>query len=242
MQAMILAAGRGERMRPLTDTLPKPLLCVGGKPLIVWHIERLASVGITDIVINHAWLGHKIEETLGNGQQFGVAIEYSAESPKGLETAGGIANALPLLGEQPFLVINGDIWCDWNPMQAVTIVDHLHNASTQAWLLMVDNPPHHPEGDFHLDAQGLLHGKIPTAINHTFAGIGVYHPSFFRGVKPQQPQPLAPLLRLAMQNRLVEGSLHAGQWIDVGTPERLALLDQQLQCNGNVPASFIQPQ
>ncbi len=238
---MILAAGRGERMRPLTDTLPKPLLPVGGKPLILWHIERLASVGITDIVINHAWLGHKIEAALGNGNQFGVAIEYSPEAPKGLETAGGIANALPLLGEQPFLVINGDIWCDWNPMQAVTVVNHLHNASTQAWLLMVDNPPHHPEGDFHLDNQGLLHNKIAAGLNHTFAGIGVYHPSFFRGVNPQQSMPLAPLLRLAMQSHLVEGALHTGQWIDVGTPQRLAMLDQQLQCDHKAPAASIQP-
>nr|WP_211182277.1 nucleotidyltransferase family protein [Advenella sp. EE-W14] len=238
---MILAAGRGERMRPLTDTLPKPLLCAGGKPLIVWHIERLASAGISNIVINHAWLGHKIEETLGNGHQFGVTIKYSAESPKGLETAGGIANALPLLGEQPFLVINGDIWCDWNPTQAVTITDHLQHASTQAWLLMVDNPPHHPEGDFHLDRQGFLHNKTAETINHTFAGIGVYHPSFFRGVNPKQSQPLAPLLRLAMQSRLVAGSLHTGQWIDVGTPERLTLLDQQLQYDSNALASSVQP-
>lgn len=241
IQAMILAAGRGERMRPLTDTLPKPLLCVGGKPLIVWHIERLVSVGISDIVINHAWLGHKLEEVLGNGRQFGVSIKYSAESPKGLETAGGIANALPLLGEQPFLVINGDIWCDWNPMQAVTIVNHLHNASTQAWLLMVDNPPHHPDGDFHLDRQGFLHNKKQAVINHTFSGIGIYHPSFFRGINPQQSQPLAPLLRLAMQNRLVEGKLHTGQWIDVGTPERLALLDRQLQTDNHAPVTSVQP-
>lgn len=225
---MILAAGRGERMRPLTDTLPKPLLEVGGKPLIVWHIERLAKVGITDIVINHAWLGHKIEETLGNGNQFGVAIQYSPEAPNGLETAGGIANALPLLGEQPFLVINGDIWCDWNPMQAVAIVDRLHNASTQAWLLMVNNPPHHPEGDFHLDQRGLLHNSGAAANKLTFSGIGVYHPSFFEGLGAQQSVPLAPLLRLAMQNHLVEGNRHTGQWVDVGTPDRLTLLNRQL--------------
>lgn len=228
---MILAAGRGERMRPLTDTLPKPLLPVNGKPLIVHHLERLASVGITDVVINHAWLGEKLEEELGDGSQYDVAIQYSPEGTA-LETAGGIANALPLLGDQPFLVINGDVWCDWNPMQAVSVVNRLHDSPSQAWLLMVDNPAHHPEGDFHLDSKGYLSPRQPGKPALTYAGIGVYHPSLFRNIEAGQPVPLAPLLKLAMENRSIEGFHYTGRWIDVGTPERLAELDEQLRSAG----------
>lgn len=223
---MILAAGRGERMRPLTDTLPKPLLEVGGKPLIVWHIERLAAVGITDIVINHAWLGHKFPEILGDGSQFGVDIQYSAEA-SGLETAGGIANALPLLGEAPFLVINGDIWCDWNPMQVMAQLSPLEQGQIQAWLLMVNNPEHNPQGDFHLDSAGKLHSNGDPKL--TFAGIGLYHPSLFRDITPGSVAKLAPILRHAMQQQQVLGSHYSGQWMDVGTPERLQEIDQALQ-------------
>ena len=215
-------------MRPLTDTLPKPLLPVNDKPLIVHHLERLASVGISDVVINHAWLGERLEEELGDGSQFDVAIQYSRESPA-LETAGGIAHALPLLGDQPFLVINGDVWCDWNPMQAVSVVNRLHDSPSQAWLLMVDNPPQHPDGDFHLDSLGYLHPRQGDAPALTYAGIGVFHPSLFRGIDPDQPAPLAPLLRMAMGTRSVEGYHYTGQWTDVGTPERLADLDRQLR-------------
>ncbi len=230
---MILAAGRGERMRPLTDTLPKPLLPAGGKPLIVHHLERLASVGITDVVINHAWLGDKLEAALGDGSQYDLAIQYSPETTA-LETAGGIAHALPLLGDQPFLVINGDIWCDWNPMQAVDIVNRMHTSPVQAWLLMVDNPQHHPEGDFLLDAQGYLGPRQAGRPALTYAGIGVYHPSLFRGIAPDQKVPLLPLLKMAMAARSAVGSHHQGNWTDVGTPQRLAELDQRLR-SGHKP-------
>ena len=225
---MILAAGRGERMRPLTDTLPKPLLSVGGKPLIVHHLERLASVGITDVVINHAWLGDKLEAALGDGSQFDLAIQYSAETTA-LETAGGIAHALPLLGDQPFLVLNGDVWCDWNPMEAVDIVNRMHASPVQAWLLMVDNPQHHPQGDFLLDAQGYLGPRQDTRPALTYAGIAVYHPSLFRGIAPDQKVPLLPLLKMAMAARSVVGSHYRGSWTDVGTPQRLTELDQRLR-------------
>ncbi len=226
MRAMILAAGRGERMRPLTDACPKPLLAVGGKPLIVWHIERLAHAGITDIIINHAWLGYKLEQALGDGQAFGVNIRYSAESVA-LETAGGIATALPWLGADPFLVMNGDIWCDWDPTQADTIAQALRDRSCEAWLLMVPNPDHHPAGDFALDAQGLV--DTAGAICHTFSGIGVYQPSLFSCTPGGQPAKLAPLLRAAIHRKQVLGSLYEGRWIDVGTPGRLQYLDQWLQ-------------
>ncbi|ETD70198.1 mannose-1-phosphate guanylyltransferase [Pelistega indica] len=227
IQAMILAAGRGERMRPLTDTLPKPLLEVGGKPLIVWHIERLASAGISDIVINHAWLGYKLPEILGDGSQFNVNIEYSAEGETGLETAGGIANALPLLGSQPFLVINGDIWCDWSPLEAMEKVTHIENHPEKAWLLMVDNPMHNPEGDFHINSFGKVYDEgVPKL---TFSGIGVYHPSLFMHIEKGKIAKLAPLLREAMANNSVFGQHYKGKWTDVGTPERLAQLDKELR-------------
>jgi MurNAc alpha-1-phosphate uridylyltransferase len=233
---MILAAGRGERMRPLTDTTPKPLLEAGGRPLIAWHLQRLAAAGITDIVINHAWLGERIETTLRDGSQWGVRIAYSAEAPGGLETAGGIATALPLLGDSPFLVVNGDIWCDWDPAAAPAIGQALSAQHAHAWVLLTDNPPHHPEGDF------CLHGAPRTgffgsvtdkpcagATALTFTGIGVYHPALFRDTAAGTRAPLAPLLREAMAGNAVIGSRHAGRWIDVGTPERLQALDQTLR-------------
>src|SRR5690606_23404464 len=161
MKAMILAAGRGERMRPLTDHTPKPLLHVHGKPLIVWHIQRLVAAGITDLIINHAWLGEQIEQALADGSQFGARISYSAEQ-RALETAGGIRQVLPFFEDEPFLVINGDVWCDWDPVQAPTIAAHLTRSSKAAWLLLVDNPAQHPEGDFRLDAHGLVRNKDQT--------------------------------------------------------------------------------
>ncbi|WP_432787242.1 N-acetylmuramate alpha-1-phosphate uridylyltransferase MurU [Oligella sp. MSHR50489EDL] len=230
MQAMILAAGRGERMRPLTDHTPKPLLEVGGKPLIVHHIERLQAAGITDIVINHAWLGSQIEAYLGDGSQYGVSIVYSAEG-EALETAGGIVKALPLLGDYAFLVINGDVWCDWNPLEAMGHVDAIDNGAAQAWLLLVDNPEHNPQGDFILKGNAkvqpanALNGPDETL---TFAGIGVYHPSLFKGLTVGQKAPLAPLLKHAMLSDQVVGQHYRGRWIDVGTPERLVALNNQL--------------
>ena len=226
MRAMILAAGRGERMRPLTDHLPKPLLPVAGKPLIVWHLEKLAAAGITDIVINHAWLGKRIEEALGDGSAFNVRIRYSPE-PVALETAGGIATAGPLLGADPFLVINGDIWCDWNPVAVHAISKQLTQTKQLAWLLLVDNPEHHPQGDFvrridgHLSDQG---GE-----RKTFSGIGVYQPALFANTTVGQPAKLAPLLRAAMAEEKIIGDLHETFWLDVGTPERLAALEYRLK-------------
>lgn len=223
MRAMILAAGRGERMRPLTDRLPKPMLPVGGKPLIVWHLERLAAAGIRDIVINHAWLGHEIERALGDGAAHGVRIRYSAEAAA-LETAGGIAQALPLLGDDPFLVINGDIWCDWNPAAAQDAARLVTPGG--AWLLLVDNPAHHPAGDFVLTADGRVLARGEPRL--TFAGVGVYHPSLFADVPRGEAAPLAPLLRQAMDQDQVSGARHGGRWTDVGTPQRLADLDAEL--------------
>ena len=223
MRAMILAAGRGERMRPLTDRLPKPLLSVGGQPLIVWHLRRLAAAGIRDVVINHAWLGHEIEQALGDGSTYGVQIRYSAET-SALETAGGIVQALPLLGDEPFLVVNGDVWCDWDPAAAAGLARTLPEGG--AWLLLADNPPQHPAGDFRLDADGSVHAQGEPRL--TFAGIGVYHPSLFADVPRDAAAPLAPLLRQAMARGLVRGARHQGKWTDVGTPQRLADLDAEL--------------
>lgn len=223
MRAMILAAGRGERMRPLTDTLPKPLIPVAGKPLIQWHIERLAAVGITDIVINHAWLGAMLEHTLGDGSQWGVRLQYSAETTA-LETAGGIANALCYLGTEPFLVMNGDVWCDWDPAQALEIGPQM---TQLAWLLLVPNPSHHPSGDFGLSASGVLNDTDPATF--TFSGIGIYQPALFDKISPGQTAKLAPLLREAIDQGGVLGALYPGFWIDVGTPERLSTLECRLK-------------
>jgi len=225
VRAMILAAGRGERMRPLTDTLPKPLLRVGGEPLIVWHIRRLIAAGISDIVINHAWLGDRIEAALGDGADFDARLRYSPEA-QALETAGGIAQALPQLGDAPFLVVNGDVWCDWDPAAARAQASRLETAGGQAWLLLVDNPAHHPEGDFHLLEDGSLAAAGGPRL--TYAGIGVYHPSLFAGLQPGTPARLAPLLVDAIGRGTVHGARHDGTWVDVGTPQRLAELDAML--------------
>jgi len=232
MRAMILAAGRGERMRPLTDHTPKPLLPVAGKPLIVWHIERLVRAGLHEIVINHAWLGARLEAVLGDGAHWGARIRYSPE-PVALETAGGIARALPLLGGAPFLVVNGDLWCDWDPAQARTLAARLGARARQAWLLMVDNPEHHPRGDFVLHGEQLRNdpdpGEAAGGTRLTFSGIGVYHPSLFAEVPRDTPTPLAPLLRQAMARAAVLGQHYRGHWTDVGTPQRLTELDQVLR-------------
>ncbi|SDX04501.1 N-acetylmuramate alpha-1-phosphate uridylyltransferase MurU [Thiocapsa roseopersicina] len=223
MKAMILAAGRGNRMRPLTDRVPKPLLEAGGRPLIQYHLERLAAADIRDIVINHAHLGEQIEAALGDGSRFGVRIRYSPEQTA-LETGGGIFKALPLLGPDPFLVINGDIWSDIDPIGL-----HL-SGSDLAHLVLVDNPPHHPSGDFALTG-GRVHaegGHAEGRSRLTFSGVGVYSPSLFAGCRPGAFA-LAPLLRDAMARGRVGGAHHRGHWLDIGTPERLAELDRLLR-------------
>lgn len=222
MKAMILAAGRGNRMRPLTDHTPKPLLEAGGKPLIQHHIERLAAAGIHDLVINHAHLGEQIEARLGDGRIFGVRIRYSPEETA-LETGGGIHRALPLLGDAPFLVINGDIWCDLDPGAL-----HLDDWDL-AHLVLVANPSHHPRGDFALSA-GRVQTDGPERL--TFSGIGVYRPELFTDCHPGA-FPLAPLLRAAMRDGRVGGQFHGGQWLDIGTPERLRALDAWLSARGS---------
>jgi len=218
MKAMILAAGRGERMRPLTDHTPKPLLKVGGKPLILWHLQRLAAAGFKDVVINHAHLGQQIEAALGDGGEWGVRIQYSPEKIA-LETAGGIANAMPLLGNAPFLVVNGDVYTDIDFGALNLMPNHL------AHLVMVDNPPQHAAGDF-----TLCNGKLSVEGNEklTFSGIGIYQPSLFASIARGEAAKLAPLLKAAMAQGLVSGSHHRGAWHDVGTPERLQALDSQL--------------
>jgi MurNAc alpha-1-phosphate uridylyltransferase len=226
MRAMILAAGRGERMRPLTDTCPKPLLPVGGRPLIGWHLERLATAGFRDVVINHAWLGARIEAELGDGARWGLSIRYSPET-EALETAGGIANAMPLLGDAPFLVINGDVWCDWDPGRARSVAALLDANGWDAWCLLVDNPVHNPRGDFALRDGRLVDGTDGGRL--TFAGVGVYRPGLFSGIARGARAPLAPLLRAAAAAGRAGAARHAGRWVDVGTPQRLAELDASLR-------------
>jgi MurNAc alpha-1-phosphate uridylyltransferase len=221
---MILAAGRGERMRPLTDQAPKPLLPAGGKPLIAWQLLRLAAAGIRDIVINHAWLGDKVEAALGDGSAFGVRIRYSAER-EALETAGGIAQALPLLAQEPFLVVNGDVFCDFDYGRVRTIVAQMKHARLACWCVMVPNPQHHPAGDFTL-AGGLLGSSGPARL--TYAGIGVYTPEMFDGIPRGQKAALRPCLEREMATGRAAGEYHGGLWFDIGTVQRLAELDRLL--------------
>lgn len=219
MRAMILAAGRGKRMRPLTNSCPKPLLSVGGKPLIVHQLERLAEAGYSEIVINIAYRGNMIRDALGHDAGLGLHIDYSDEADQPLETGGGIYNALPLLGKEPFLVINGDVWCDYSLKPYELGMDLAH-------LIMVDNPPQHAGGDFHLD----MHGRICLNTNPrlTFSGIGYYRPELFSGAVPGAFR-LAPLLRNAIMSEQVGGTYYQGMWFDIGTPQRLAELDIQLR-------------
>ncbi len=219
MRAMVLAAGRGERMRPLTAHTPKPLLEVGGKALIEYHLAALQQAGVNDVIINHAWLGEQIESRLGNGDRYGLRIEYSPEIPEALETAGGIVQALARLGTEPFIVINGDTWCDY-PLQRLP-----HHPDGLAHLVMVDNPAHNPQGDFCLN-NGSLQAEGESKL--TYSGIGVYHPQLFAGLEPGI-RPLAPLLKKAMASNQVKGEHYRGYWYDIGTPERLAELDLILQ-------------
>lgn len=236
MRAMILAAGRGERMRPLTDVTPKPLLKVRGKTLLQWHIEALVQAGISDITINIAHLGEQIRDFAGDGQRFGAKIRYSQEPQGALETAGGIATAQPWrdhqggLHDSPFLAINADIWTDWPRQQAFAISERLAQSKgrLRCHLVLVDNPPQHPQGDFCLGApeQGLAlvlpRGAGPSL---TFSGIGVYDPHMFDGLASGVRAPLAPLLHQAIADACCSGEHHRGIWSDVGTPERLQSLN-----------------
>lgn len=221
MKAMILAAGRGERLRPLTDSCPKPLLPAGGVPLIVWHIRRLAAQGVREIVINHAWLGDQIEQRLGHGEEWGVDIRYSVEGGQALETAGGIVKALPLLGEEPFLVINGDVFTDYPFERLLEVVPRLDGKERMGHLVLVDNPAHHPRGDFTLNGTG----HVMPEPGLTFAGLSAYHPAFFAGLPAHQPAKLLPQLLAGMERKQLTGEHYRGLWIDVGTVERLAEAD-----------------
>ncbi|MBL79602.1 MAG: mannose-1-phosphate guanylyltransferase [Nitrosomonadaceae bacterium] len=230
---MILAAGRGIRMRHMTDNVPKPLLCVGDKTLIEYHIENLARAGFLEIVINHAYLGKMIEEALGNGSRYGVKIYYSPEVIA-LETAGGIVRALPLLDrkngnqckEQPFLVVNADIYCEYNFTKLLPMLRQMRMCKDTAHLVMVNNQAHHPDGDFFLDSGRLL---LTGSKRLTFSGISVYKPSFFNSIGPGVVTKLAPKLYQAITEGNVSGEYYDGVWVDVGTPERLYRLDAKLR-------------
>ena len=232
MKALIFAAGFGERMRPLTDSTPKPLLSVGGKRLIEWHLEKLAAIGVDDVVVNTSWLADQFPQALGDGSRWNLRIHYSYEGTAPLETGGGMVNALQWLGDSPFIAVNGDIWCDAD-FAALPREPH-----GEAHLLLVDNPAHNPRGDFALGTDGRVHSDGETRL--TFAGIGVYHASLIAdwrtavgevaGTELTPPRfKLAPVLRAAMGRGVVTGTLHRGLWTDVGTPERLQLLDDALR-------------
>jgi N-acetyl-alpha-D-muramate 1-phosphate uridylyltransferase len=214
--AMVLAAGRGERLRPITDTLPKPLAAVAGKPLIVYHLEALARAEIRDVVINLSWLGELIRAALGNGSRYGVRITYSEEGPVPLETGGGIHRALPLLGPGPFLVVNADVWTDMDFSRVLPPAE-----GADARLLLAPNPPQHPRGDFGLEGDLVVARDTE---RFTYTGIGVYRPELFAGCAPGK-FPLLPLLERAMAARRLHGEVYRGEWLDIGSPDRLAWLD-----------------
>ena len=218
MKAMILAAGKGERMRPLTLHTPKPLVKVAGVALIEYHLRALANAGFNELVINHAWLGPQIEEALGDGSQWGLSIQYSPEGEP-LETGGGIHKALPLLGAAPFLIVNGDVWTDFDFSALRQTPESL------AHLVLVDNPEHHPQGDFSLQGDKVIDSSAPGSL--TYSGIAVLDPALFAGCQPGAFK-LAPLLRQAMADGRVTGQHHRGQWVDVGTHERLAQVERLL--------------
>jgi MurNAc alpha-1-phosphate uridylyltransferase len=215
-RAMLLAAGRGERLRPITDTLPKPLVPIAGKPLIVYHLEALRRAGIREVVINLSWLGEKIRAALGDGKRYGVRISYSEEGPVPLETGGGIHRALPLLGPDPFLVVNADVWTDMD-LGRVAALDE----SADARLVLAPNPPHHPRGDFGLEGDFVV---ARAGDRFTYTGIGVYRPRLFAGCEPGR-FPLLPLLERAIAARRLRGEVYRGEWLDIGSPDRLASLD-----------------
>lgn len=217
-KAMILAAGRGERMRPLTDSRPKPLLKVDGKAMIEYHIEALKDAGVEDIMINTSWLGDMIPEYLGDGGYWKINLHYSNEQTA-LETAGGIRKALDFFEDEPFIVVNGDVWTDFD-------FNLLNKPKADAHLVLVPNPEQHPKGDFGLD-NGTVLAQAET--QYTFSGIGVYQPKIFQDLPLEQATPLAPLLRELMAEELVTGQLYKGDWRDIGTPERLALLNKEFE-------------
>jgi len=222
LKAMLLAAGRGERMRPLTDATPKPLLPVAGRPLVAWHLSRLAAAGVRDVVINLSWLGEQIAAALGDGSAHGVRIHYSREPWPALETGGGIRQALPLLGDEPFLLVNGDVYTDVD-FTALRLAQ-----GDLAQLVLVPNPPHHPRGDFHL-AEGRITAEQGERL--TYSGIAMLHPGLLADAEPGRFALLPWLLKARDAGRL-GGQRHDGLWIDVGTPERLADLDARLQRMG----------
>jgi N-acetyl-alpha-D-muramate 1-phosphate uridylyltransferase len=216
---MVMAAGRGERMRPITDTLPKPLVPVADKPLIVYHLERLALAGVREVVINLSWLGERIRSALGDGREYGLSIAYSEEGPVPLETGGGIFKALPLLGSGPFLVVNGDTWSD---------IDYGHLGLEDGALgriVLVANPTHNTRGDFGLEGDVVIDREVD---RFTYSGVGVYRPEFFEGCSAGR-FPMLPLMKRAIASRVLRGELHRGEWCDVGTPERLAALDADVR-------------
>ena len=230
MKALIFAAGRGERMRPLTDTCPKPLLKVRGRPLIVWHVLNLVRAGITDIVINHAHLGQLIEQTLGDGSHFGASIRYSPEAVA-LETAGAVAQARHLLGEEPFLAISGDIYCPYFDFEQVKDVladkdmwgnPYPRDKRDVAWLYLVKNPPYHPQGDFALTLYSIANEGAPL---WTFANIGVYRPEMFDAIAPGTRAQLGPLIREYAARGVIGGEVFNGDWSNVGTAEQLLALN-----------------
>ena len=232
MKALIFAAGLGERMRPLTNHTPKPLLEAGGKPLIVWHLEKLAAIGVRDVVINTSWLAEQFPQRLGDGERWGLKLHYVYEGPTPLETGGGMWNALPVLGDAPFIAVNGDIWTDYDFARLPPEPDG------NAHLVLVDNPVQHPKGDFALLGDGKIASEGESKL--TFSGIGVYRPAMFDGWRDvignapgtDETPPrfkLAPLLRATMAYSAVTGEHHRSAWTDVGTPERLAQLDASLR-------------
>ena len=227
MKAMILAAGRGERMRPLTDLTPKPLLEVGGRALIEWHLQSLARAGFRELCINLSWLGAQIPARLGDGSRYGVSIHYSHEGPEPLETGGGIFRAMSWLGPGPFVVVNGDTWTDYDFARLPTL-----DEDALAALVLVANPPQHPRGDFVLARRAgggsdVIAEPAEGVLRHTFSGIGVYRPDFFAGCSDGR-FPMLPLFRRASAAGRLRGQLYEGQWHDVGTPPRLAALDERL--------------
>jgi N-acetyl-alpha-D-muramate 1-phosphate uridylyltransferase len=213
---MVLAAGRGERLRPITDTVPKALVAIAGKPLIVYHLEALERAGVREVVINLSWLAEKIRAALGDGERYGVRITYSEEGPVPLETGGGIHRALPLLGPGPFLVVNSDVWTDVDFGRLLTLEE-----GADARLLLAPNPPQHPRGDFGLEGDYVVERD---ADRFTYTGLGVYRPELFAGCTPGK-FPLLPLLKRAIAARRLRGEVYPGEWLDIGSPDRLAWLD-----------------
>lgn len=227
MKAMILAAGRGERMRPLTDRTPKPLLAVGGKPLIVWHIEKLASAGFDELVINHAWLGAQIEAYLGDGRAWGVTIAWSREE-SALETAGGIAFARALIGDEPFLSVSADIFSDYDYGRLVPRIEAMaaDPAASDAHLVMVPNPPFHPSGDFSLGTDGRL--ALEGSPKYNYAGFSLHRPALFDHIVPGSKLAMRPIWNALIAQGRASGELHTGGWDNIGTPAQLAELDRRL--------------